>query len=147
MEKYEAAIATHLRGCSLAAAARHHGVRYQELFTIVNRRGLSGRSKKNTKLPAQPSAEWVVDRACYLIDVSADALCGQSRIRELAECRMIIAVVLRRLGYSLPVIGGALGGRDHTTILYHLRRFDALSRAGLSERVDKIIADVTALRN
>jgi chromosomal replication initiation ATPase DnaA len=48
------------------------------------------------------------------------------RLREYAEVRSVIINLLRELtSLSLPEIGRILGGRDHTTVLHHLRlKFD-----------------------
>jgi chromosomal replication initiator protein len=53
----------------------------------------------------------------YAIDVAA--LCGQSRSRELVRPRHVAMFLAREeAGASFPQIGAAMGGRDHTTILY-----------------------------
>ncbi len=48
------------------------------------------------------------------------------RQKELIHARQHIAWVLRDVGgHSLPTIGRLIGGRDHTTILHAIRRFEA----------------------
>jgi len=48
------------------------------------------------------------------------------RLKEYAEVRSVIINLLRELtSLSLPEIGRIVGGRDHTTVLHHLRlKFD-----------------------
>jgi len=59
--------------------------------------------------------------AFYGIDVAA--LCGQSRSREMVKPRHIAMFLARDLaGASLPQIGAAMSGRDHTTILHGVNK-------------------------
>jgi chromosomal replication initiator protein len=49
------------------------------------------------------------------------------RFRRVARPRQVAMYLARELtGRSLPAIGRAFGGRDHTTILHALRRVEAL---------------------
>ena len=51
--------------------------------------------------------------------VSVDQLIGRDRSREIALPRQVAMYLLRReINVSLPQIGAALGGRDHTTVMY-----------------------------
>jgi chromosomal replication initiator protein len=51
--------------------------------------------------------------------VSVDQLIGRDRSREIALPRQVAMYLLRReINVSLPQIGEALGGRDHTTVMY-----------------------------
>jgi chromosomal replication initiator protein len=51
--------------------------------------------------------------------VSVDQLIGRDRSREIALPRQVAMYLLRReVNVSLPQIGVALGGRDHTTVMY-----------------------------
>ena len=51
--------------------------------------------------------------------VSVDQLIGRDRSREIALPRQVAMYLLRReINVSLPQIGVALGGRDHTTVMY-----------------------------
>jgi chromosomal replication initiator protein len=51
--------------------------------------------------------------------VSVDQLIGRDRSREIALPRQVAMYLLRReVNVSLPQIGEALGGRDHTTVMY-----------------------------
>jgi chromosomal replication initiator protein len=56
-------------------------------------------------------------------DVSADELRSPSRVVRVAWPRQLAMYLTRELtGESLPSIGRAFGGRDHTTVLYACRR-------------------------
>ncbi|MFN8385453.1 MAG: chromosomal replication initiator protein DnaA [Anaerolineales bacterium] len=51
--------------------------------------------------------------------VTVDALIGRDRSRKVAQPRQVAMYLLRKeTDSSLPQIGEALGGRDHTTVMY-----------------------------
>lgn len=55
--------------------------------------------------------------------VSVDQLIGRDRSREIALPRQVAMYLLRReVNVSLPQIGEALGGRDHTTVMYAIQQ-------------------------
>jgi chromosomal replication initiator protein len=50
-------------------------------------------------------------------------LSGKRRHREVARARQIALLLGRRLtGHSLDALGGMIGGRDHSTVLYSIRQ-------------------------
>lgn len=55
--------------------------------------------------------------------VLVDDLRGPRRTKHIAESRHVAAYLIhQRLGWSLPQIGLAFGGRDHTTAMHSTRR-------------------------
>jgi chromosomal replication initiator protein len=51
--------------------------------------------------------------------VTIDQLCSSDRSRTLVEARQIAMYLCRELtDLSLPKIGAAFGGRDHTTVMH-----------------------------
>jgi chromosomal replication initiation ATPase DnaA len=56
--------------------------------------------------------------------VTVHAIVSSGRTKRVAEARHVVFARLRVLGFSLPEIG-ALMGRDHTTVLYGLRKGEA----------------------
>jgi chromosomal replication initiator protein len=55
--------------------------------------------------------------------VSVEQLTGRDRSREIALPRQVAMYLLRReVNVSLPQIGEALGGRDHTTVMYAIQQ-------------------------
>lgn len=66
----------------------------------------------------------VVARLC---GITVSDLTGADRSASYVRARLTAYAVARDCGYSLPEIGRAMGGRDHTTVLSGSRRFDAIS--------------------
>lgn len=75
-------------------------------------------------------------------NVSQTELLGRSRRKEIAQARqMVMYLVREETNTSLPQIGRALGGRDHTTVLYGSEKI-----ASQIERDDALRRDVMAIR-
>ncbi len=74
--------------------------------------------------------------------VSEADLIGRSRRKEIASARQMVMYLAREeTNASLPQIGQALGGRDHTTVLYGSEKV-----ADLIEKDDALRRDVIAIR-
>ena len=74
--------------------------------------------------------------------VPEEKILGKRRTRQVSELRQILYYVLRKTGYSFPSIGFALG-RDHTTIMYGVRKIkDRLKISSNNDLYRKIINDV-----
>lgn len=64
--------------------------------------------------------------------LSVEDLTGPGRWRDLAWARQEAMWLMKRTGkWSLSQIGGALGGRDHSTVIFGIRRH--AERNGLPE--------------
>ncbi len=69
------------------------------------------------------TTEQIVEAVAHHFGVEVEALRGRSRSRAVARPRQIAMYLMREeTGASLPQIGAALGGRDHTTVLYGCER-------------------------
>ena len=69
--------------------------------------------------------------AATMFGITIADIIGERKFEFLVKARIYVAVRLRsEYGMSLPQIGRMLGGRDHTTILYLLRRAQGLDRHG-----------------
>ncbi len=72
------------------------------------------------------SATIIAQTAAYFA-LSIEDLCGQSRSRVLVNARQIAMYLCRELtDMSLPKIGQAFGGRDHTTVMHANRKIREL---------------------
>ncbi|HSV86268.1 MAG TPA: chromosomal replication initiator protein DnaA [Levilinea sp.] len=87
-------------------------------------------------------AHQVVNAVAFTFGVSAEKLLGRDRSREVSWPRQIAMYLLREEGnVSLPQIGAALGGRDHTTVMYACDKV-----ADLIERDDRLRRQIIQIR-
>jgi chromosomal replication initiator protein len=69
------------------------------------------------------STDQVVSAVCEYYRVSSEDLKGRGRNKEVVTPRQMAMYLLREAtGASLPQIGDALGGRDHTTVMYSVEK-------------------------
>jgi len=91
---------------------------------------------------AELPANEVVRTVAENFGLSVDRLLGRDRSREVALPRQVAMYLLREeADYSLPQIGDALGGRDHTTIIYGCEKV-----ADMLESDDKLRRQVIKIR-
>ncbi len=88
----------------------------------------------------EPSA--VMTQVAGEFGVSVENLIGPDRRQEVVLPRQIAMYLLREdAHYSLPKIGNAMGGRDHTTVMYACQKV-----TDLLERDDKLRRQVIRIR-
>lgn len=86
--------------------------------------------------------ERVLDLVARTFNISTEKLLGRDRSREIALPRQIAMYLLREeANVSLPQIGQALGGRDHTTVMYAIEKV-----SDLLERDDRLRRRVVEIR-
>lgn len=84
----------------------------------------------------------VISTVADAYHLTPDRMLGRDRSRQVALPRQIAMYLMREEGnISLPQIGEALGGRDHTTVMYGCDKI-----ADLLERDDKIRRQVIEIR-
>ena len=83
----------------------------------------------------------VVRAVADVFGVTVDRIMGRDRSREVALPRQVVMYLLRSENRSLPQIGDALGGRDHTTVMYACDKV-----ADLLERDDRLRRQVIEVR-
>ena len=89
------------------------------------------------------TAEQIIDATAEYYNFTVEDLVSKSRNRTLVTARQIAMYLLRELTeMSLPKIGQALGGRDHTTVIYAERKIREL----MAER-RAVFNQVTELTN
>lgn len=89
------------------------------------------------------TADQIINATADYFTFSVEELISKSRNRKLVNARQIAMYLLRELTeMSLPKIGQALGGRDHTTVMYAERKIREL----MAER-RAVFNQVTELTN
>lgn len=71
-----------------------------------------------------PTGTQVLERASLVSGFTVPQLTGAQRHRGVVRARWAVMLALHRRGWSTVQIGRLLG-RDHTTIMYGLRRADS----------------------
>jgi chromosomal replication initiator protein len=83
----------------------------------------------------------VVDMVAKAFNLSVDRLLSPDRSHDVALPRQIAMYLMRETNVSLPQIGQALGGRDHTTVMYACEKV-----ADLLERDDRLRTQIGQIR-
>lgn len=83
----------------------------------------------------------VVDVVARAFNLTVDRMLSPDRSRDVALPRQIAMFLMREINLSLPQIGQALGGRDHTTVMYACSKV-----ADLLERDDRLRRQVVQIR-
>jgi chromosomal replication initiator protein len=97
------------------------------------------------------SVSIIMSETASYLGFTLDELCSSSRTRQLVNARQIAMYLTRELTeLSLPKIGEAFGGRDHTTVIHATKKIADLmrERAGIYEQVQELTSRIkTASRN
>lgn len=91
----------------------------------------------------KPTLAHIIRAACEVTGVDKESMTGPSRTRERADARQLaMAVAHEMTGRSLPEIGRRFGGRDHSTVLWAIRRIAEreLDRADVADAKRRIMA-------
>jgi len=91
--------------------------------------------------PGELKPEKVLDVVARAFNLTIDRLTSTDRSRQVSLPRQIAMYLLRETDVSLPQIGQALGGRDHTTVMYACDKV-----ADLLERDDRLRRQVVNIR-
>ncbi len=83
---------------------------------------LSDRSEEQETTIAGEVVGRVLATTAAAFGLETHELCDLGRSRHTVHARQVAAYLLRQAGLSLPAIGRALGGRDHTTVVRALAR-------------------------
>jgi len=83
-------------------------------------------TRVNVYKVANRQADYIYNKVLRHYNRTHEEIVSPRRLKEYAEVRSVMINLIRELTpLSLPEIGRMIGGRDHTTILHHLRlKFD-----------------------
>ncbi len=71
----------------------------------------------------------ILESISKFFEIPVSEIVGRRRTAKIAEARMIAAYVLRKdryLSLGLKHIGNILGGKDHTSVMHHVKRIGEL---------------------
>lgn len=92
----------------------------------------------NFKFVKQHHIDQVFADAGQIYKVQKERILGKRRLPGIVHARFYVYRRLRKLGLSYPMIG-MVCNRDHTTVIYALKRLEKLEAWGLLERDDASI--------
>ena len=98
-----------------------------------------------TDQPVPITATTIQKHTAEYFDLTVEDLCGSSRSRQLVTARQIAMYLCRELTeLSLPKIGQAFGGRDHTTVMHADRKIRELmgERRAIYNQVTELTARI-----
>lgn len=84
----------------------------------------------------------LINECARLFDVHPRDLVGDSRLGFLMPARFALYKALRLRGWSYSAIGKAVGGRDHSTVMYGVKRAEYMM-----ERDESYAGYIFALRD
>ena len=88
------------------------------------------------------SFDHIVQIVAEHYDLRPGDLASKRRHREVAQARQIALLLGRRLtGHSLEALGGMIGGRDHSTVLYSIRQ--AEDRLTKENDLGRVVTELT----
>ncbi|MCJ7723970.1 MAG: chromosomal replication initiator protein DnaA [Anaerolineales bacterium] len=92
--------------------------------------------------PNDLKPERVINLVANSFNLTTESILGRDRSQAVVLPRQVAMYLLRKEGnISLPQIGAALGGRDHTTIMYWIEKI-----SDLLERDDRLRRQVVQIR-
>ena len=92
---------------------------------------------------ALPTPSLIISQVCKFYSVDEVVLRGSQKSKGIAEARQVAMYMIRKLtNLSLPDIGKEFG-KDHTTVLYNIRKVENALKNNDSE-LQNNIRDITA---
>lgn len=137
-----------LEGCLIKIAA-HATLSREEITVELAQRALKDILEPNAA-PAKPAitVERIQQVVANYYHLKLDDLNAATRLRTIAFPRQIAMYLARKLtNFSLPAIGQAFGGKDHTTILHACQKIEEMQLSDLvfREELAKIEQAITKL--
>jgi chromosomal replication initiator protein len=117
----------------------YSSLRREEISLEMARTALQGMLRGDGEEGRRITPDLIRERVARAWDVTPDSLSSKRRTREITEPRQVAMYLIRELlDRSLQNIGALFGGRDHSTVIYAIRKVE--ERMGedpeFAERVD-----------
>ena len=97
----------------------------------------------NTEGSGVPTAGKIIDQVCRFTGIDEATIRGTQKTKEISDARQLAMYMVRKLtGMSFPDIGKEFG-KDHTTVMYNVRKVEAALKAG-DVVLQNHIRDITA---
>ncbi len=85
----------------------------------------------------------IVDLVARKFNITSEKLLSRDRTRDVALPRQIAMYLLREVSdFSLPQIGEAMGGRDHTTVMYAIEKIAKEIDGDTGSKLRKDVMDI-----
>lgn len=108
-----------LRRLTTEVATRHGAVTAELVSSLLNIKNQGNGVVLPSKTARRVSTQEVLDSVAAYFGIKTTAIKGTKRDRPIARPRQVFMYLCRtELGLTHDDIGGALGGRDHTTIMH-----------------------------
>ncbi len=90
-----------------------------------------------------PTPNLIISQVCKFYNLEESVLRGTQKSKGIAEARQVAMYLIRQLtNLSLPDIGQEFG-KDHSTVLYNVRKIDIEVKKG-NESLQNNLRDITA---
>ena len=95
--------------------------------------------KENTSTTVTPAS--IIDQVARYFNISVDQLLSNKKTNEIVFPRQMAMYIIRETtNLSLPEIGKEIGGKNHTTVLYSIRKLEETMRS--DPKIKKIAAEL-----
>ena len=91
------------------------------------------------------SEDKILEEVSRTLSVPVEDICGKKQTADITYARQVAAYVIQKVtNYSTKKIGDILGGKDHSTIVYYLRKVEKekASNSKLRNTVDDIVKNI-----
>ena len=103
-------------------AKQHHEEKVKRQAYNFKEKLVKVKDKKNNHHPKLSDVSKLINLVVGKTDITRTEIFSPCRTRAVSSARSLCFVLLRELmNISLPRIGELMGGKDHTTVIHHLR--------------------------
>lgn len=117
-----------------------------KLFAIISEKGNITFQDINEALnqnsfSTSVSFQEILESTAEHLGVKTEDIMGMNRGRHISRARQICMYICKKkLNWSYPRIGQKFGGRDHSTVIYNIKKIQQLKR--VDQEIDKILSEL-----